>query len=273
MDWLTEPLSQGFMQRAMICGVLVGGLCAAVGVFVVQRGLSFIGDGLAHAAFGGIALGLLLDVSVDHSHWVALPFTVFVALGIAFVLRSGRLGGDVATGVFFSVSFALGVLFLGLRPPDAPIVSIETILFGSILAVSPTDLYVVAGVTAASAAILLGTWTRLAYSTFDKDLAQLSGVPVALLDYTLLALTAVIIVVSVKTVGVVLVSSFIVIPAAAAGLIARSVVRMTALAVTLGIAGAGGGLIASFHLDVASGATIILGLGAMFFFALIIARR
>ena len=114
MSWFLEPFMQGFMVRAMIAGVIVGGLCAMIGVFVVQRGLSFLGDGLAHAAFGGIALGLLIGVSVDHVTWVALPFTVLVALGIGYVLKRGKLRGDVATGVFFSVSFALGVLFLGI---------------------------------------------------------------------------------------------------------------------------------------------------------------
>ena len=272
MDWLAEPLSQAFMVRAMVCGALVGGLCASIGVFVVQRGMSFIGDGLAHAAFGGIALGLLLDVSTNAATWVALPFTVFVALGIGWVLRSGRLGGDVATGVFFSVSFALGVLFLGLRPPDRPMVNIESILFGSILAIGEQDLIVVAFVAGATALVLLATWTRLAYATFDPALAKLSGVPVAALDYMLLALTAVVIVVSVKTVGIVLVSSFIVIPAATAGLLARSLTRMTLGAVTMGVLGSVLGLFASYHLNVASGATIILTMGLGFTIALL-ARR
>jgi zinc transport system permease protein len=273
MDWLSEPLSQGFMVRAMICGAMVGGLCAAIGVFVVQRGMSFIGDGLAHAAFGGIALGLLIDVSTDAATWVALPFTVVVALGIGWVLRSGKLGGDVATGVFFSVSFALGVLFLGLRPPDRPMVNIESILFGSILAIGERDLLVVGVVAGVTAIILLATWSRLAYATFDPALAQLSGVPVAALDYMLLALTAIVIVVSVKTVGIVLVSSFIVIPAATAGLMARSLTRMTLGAVPMGTLGAIGGLFASYHLNVASGATIILTLGLGFTLALVARRK
>lgn len=272
MDWLTEPLSQAFMVRAMVCGAMVGGLCAAIGVFVVQRGMSFIGDGLAHAAFGGIALGLLLDVSTNAATWVALPFTVVVSLGIGWVLRSGRLGGDVATGVFFSVSFALGVLFIGLRPPDRPMVNIESILFGSILAIGEEDLVVVGIVAGATALVLIGTWTRLAYATFDPALAKLSGVPVAALDYMLLALTAVVIVVSVKTVGIVLVSSFIVIPAATAGLLARSLTRMTLGAVVMGVVGSTLGLFASYHLNVASGATIILTLGAGFIIALVAKR-
>ena len=172
MDWVVEPLSQAFMMRALICGAVVGGLCAAIGVFVVQRGMSFIGDGLAHAAFGGIALGLLLDIETANATWVALPFTVAIALGIGWVLRTGRLHGDVATGVFFSVSFALGVLFIGLRPPERAVVNVESILFGSILAVGETDLWVVTGVAAAAALVLALTWSRLAYATFDPELRK-----------------------------------------------------------------------------------------------------
>jgi zinc transport system permease protein len=273
MDFLTEPLSLPFMRAALIAGALLGALCASIGVFVVQRGLAFIGDGLAHAAFGGIALGLLLDVAVENATWVALPFTVVIAIAIAFVLRRGTIGGDVATGVFFAVSFALGILFLGLRPPDAPVVSVESILFGSILAISPEDLVLVIGVAAVVAVVFLFTWTRMAYATFDPELARLSGVPVAALDYTLLALTAVVIVVSVKTVGVVLVSSFVVIPAAAARLVSKNLARMTFLALTLGSTGAAVGLLLSYHLDVASGATIILLLGLSFGVAVVLRRR
>ena len=273
MDFLLEPFAQSFMIRAMVAGMIVGGLCAMIGVFVVQRGLSFIGDGLAHAAFGGIALGLLLGVTVEHSTWVALPFTVLVSTGITYVLRRGNLRGDVATGVFFAVSFALGVLFLGLRSSSAQPVNVESVLFGSILAISENDLMVVALVAVATTIVLATAWSRLAYATFDPELAALSGVPVAALDYMLLALTAVVIVVAVKTVGIALVSSFVVIPAATARMLGRTLARVALLAVSIGVGGAGLGLVLSYHLNVASGATIILTLGALFCLALAVRRK
>ena len=273
MSWLTEPLANEFMVHALLAGVIVGGLCALVGVFVVQRGLAFIGDGLAHAAFGGIALGLLLDVEMENATLVALPFTVMVALGIGYVLRRGGVRGDVAVGVFFSVSLALGVLFLGLRPPEAPPVNIESVLFGSILAIGNDDLWLVAGVALTTTALLGLTWSRLAYITFDPELARLSGVPVAPLEYMLLAITAVVIVVSVETVGIALVSSFIVIPAAAASMLGNTLSRVAAISVLLGVGGAAVGLLSSYHLNVASGATIILTLGALFALSLLLRRR
>jgi zinc transport system permease protein len=273
MEQLLEPFTVSFMLRALAAGTIVGGLCAMIGVFVVQRGLSFIGDGLAHAAFGGIALGLLLGVAVERMTWVALPFTVLIAAGITYVLRRGSLRGDVATGVFSAVSFALGVLFLGLRPSDAQPVNVETVLFGSILAISPDDLFMVAFVGALTAVLLALTWGRLAYATFDPDLAALSGVPVAALDYMLLSLTAVVIVVAVKTVGIALVSSFVIIPAATARMLGRTISRVALAAVTIGVVGAAIGLVLSYHANVASGATIILTLGVIFIVTLLVRRR
>jgi hypothetical protein len=141
IDWLVKPLSYPFMQRALIAGLAVAAVCAVIGVFIVQRGLAFLGDGLAHAAFGGIAIGLYMGASVEHAVWIAIPFTAAIALGIGFVLRRTTLRGDVATGVFFSFSFALGVLFLGLRKASDRQIDVESLLFGNMLAVAPEVLH------------------------------------------------------------------------------------------------------------------------------------
>ena len=269
MDVLLEPLAQGFMQRALLAGTLVGATGALLGVFVVQRGLAFLSDGLAHAAFGGIALGLLLGAGIDGSLWVALPFTVLVSLGISAVRRRSGLGGDAITGVFFAVAFALGVLFLGLRSPSAPAINVESLLFGSILAVSPDVLRAMALLTGITIVLVVAFWSRLAYATFDPELAAIAGIRVAALDRMLLALVALAVVLGVKTVGVVLVSAFIVIPAATARLLGGTFARSAGLAVAIGVLGSAVGLVASYHLNVASGATIILTLGAGFFLALL----
>jgi zinc transport system permease protein len=239
---------------------------------VVQRGLAFLSDGLAHAAFGGIALGLLLRADTEHAIWIAVPFTVAVALGIAAVKRRGRLSGDAATGVFFAVAFALGILFLGLRDPGAPPVNIEALLFGSILGISDGVLRGMLTAAAATVAVLAWAFTRLAYASFDPELATVAGVPVAALDRVLVALVALVVVLGVKTVGVVLVSAFIVIPASTARLLGGSFAGMALKALALGVIGSAVGLIASYHLDVGSGAMIILVLGAAFFAALALRR-
>ncbi|HVK89194.1 MAG TPA: metal ABC transporter permease, partial [Kofleriaceae bacterium] len=236
MSWLLAPLAYDFMQRAMIAALAVAAVCAVIGVFVVQRGLAFLGDGLAHAAFGGIAIGLYLGASVDHAVWIAIPFTAVIALGIGYVLRRTQLRGDVATGVFFSFSFALGVLFLGLRTAQDRQVDVESLLFGNMLAVTPEVLIVVVLVAVVALVLTMLLWSRLAYAIFDPELAAISGVPVAVLEYLLLVETAVVVVVAVKTVGVVLVSSFVVIPAAIARLLVRTLARATALALVIGVA-------------------------------------
>jgi zinc transport system permease protein len=241
-------------------------------VFVVQRGLAFLGDGLAHAAFGGIAIGLFLGASVEHAVWIAIPFTAMVAIGIGFVLRRTSLRGDVATGVFFSFSFALGVLFLGLRTAHDRQVDVESLLFGNMLAVTPQVLHVVLVVAAIALVITTVLWSRLAYVIFDPELAAISGVPVAVLEYLLLAQTACVVVVSVKTVGVVLVSSFVVIPAATARLIGSSLARTTIAALAIGVIGTIVGLFASYHLDTPAAATIILLHCLGFAIALVVTR-
>ncbi|HTR50953.1 MAG TPA: metal ABC transporter permease [Kofleriaceae bacterium] len=258
IHFFADPLHFAFMQRALVAGLAVAAVCAVIGVFIVQRGLAFLGDGLAHAAFGGIAIGLFLGASVEHAVWIAIPFTAAVALGIGFVLRRTSLRGDVATGVFFSFSFALGVLFLGLRTASDRQIDVESLLFGNMLAVAPEVLEVVVAVAVLALVLTVALWSRLAYAIFDPELAAISGVPVAVLEYLLLAETAVVVVVAVKTVGVVLVSSFVVIPAATARLVGSTLARATALALAIGMLGAAVGLFVSFHLDTPTAATIIL---------------
>lgn len=269
LDFLAE--SQ-IMQRALLAGLATAAMCAVIGVFVVQRGLAFLGDGLGHAAFGGIAIGLFLGASVEHAMWIAIPFTAAIAIGIGFILRHTQLRGDVAIGVFFSFSLALGVLFLGLRAATDRPVSVESLVFGSLLGVTPQVLTIVVVVAVTALSVTLLLWSRLAYAIFDPELAAISGVRVALLEYLLLAQTAVVVVVAVKTVGVMLVSSFVVIPAATARLVGTTLARVTAIAVLIGTLGAGIGLIASVHLDTPSSATIILIHCACFAIALIVNR-
>jgi zinc transport system permease protein len=269
VDLLLEPLAHGFMRRALLAGVLLAGVASLLGVFVVRRGYALLADGLAHATFGGIALGLFLGASSDRAIWAALPFTTGVAVAIDTVRRKSRLSGDVATGIFFTVSLAFGILLLGLRSPQAEPVNVEALLFGSILAVSAEVLLAVGTVTALALAGLVVYGRRLAYVFFDPELAALAGVPVAALESLLLCLVALVVVVGVKTVGVVLVSAFVVIPAATASLVGRSFGAVATFALLFGVGGTVLGLLASYHLDVASGATVILTLASGFFLTLL----
>ena len=246
------------MQRALVAGVIVGALASYYGVFVVQRRLSFLGVGLSHAAFGGVALGLLLEVN---PLWTALPFTVAVALGITAVTHAGTVSGDTVIGVFFAAALALGVVLLTFK--QSYTTDAFTYLFGSILAVRRSDLWILGGI----ALLAVGTaplWGRWAYATFDRDLARADGVPVQRDDYLLAGLLAVTIVAAVKVVGIVLAAAFFVIPAAAARLLTGTFRDMTILAIAVGSSTALVGLAGSYGLDLPSGAAIILVQAAVF---------
>ena len=262
-----EILSLPFMQRALVAGILVGFLASYYGVFIVQRGLGFLGSGLAHAAFGGVALGILLN---SEPLWTAVPFTVLVAVGITWVKDKTNLGGDTTIGIFFSVSMALGIIFIFLKrqyTSDA-----FTYLFGSILSVTTADI-IVPIILIIITIILFPFWKRWAYSSFDRELAQADRIPVQFDDYLLTILIAVTIVVSIKVVGIVLIAAFLVIPPAASRLLNKSFSKMTLVSVIIGIVTALVGLWISYYLDVPSGATIILLQAAVFFTVMIIKKK
>lgn len=264
---LIEALKMPFVQNAFIAGFLVALAAGYYGAFVVQRGMSFLGDGLAHAAFGGVALGLLLNMS--EPLYVAAPFTLAVALGIMWIRDKTTLGSDTAIGVFFALSVALGVVFISMRQQYT--VDAFNYLFGSIILISRSDIWTAAGL-AFVAACSSALWPRWAYATFDREIAQTDGLRVSLEDYILVGLIAVTVVVAVKLVGIVLIASFLVIPAASSRLISRSFAAMTLYSMAFAGVSAVIGLAASVLLDFPSGATMILAMSGLFFCALVFSR-
>lgn len=255
------------MQRALVAGILVGFLASYYGVFIVQRGLGFLGSGLAHAAFGGVALGILLNAE---PLWVAVPFTVLVAIGITWVKDKTKLGGDTTIGIFFSVSMALGIIFIFLKRQYSS--DAFNYLFGSILSVTLLDI-VVPVILIIITLFLFPFWKRWAYSSFDRELAQADRIPVQFDDYLLSILIAVTIVVSIKVVGIVLIAAFLVIPPAASRLMNKSFSKMTVVSVIIGISTALVGLWISYYMNVPSGATIILLQAAVFFVVMIFKKK
>jgi len=255
-----------------------------LGTFVVQRRLSFLGDGLAHSAFGGMGIGALAVVTfgvveagggwLRHPLWVALPFALLTALGIAYVRDRTDLSSDTAIGVFFAVAVALGVLAFSRIPPDVNLgFNVMDLLFGSILAVRTTELTAIV-VAAVVVVVTLGfVWGRLAYATFDDELARTDGVRARRLEYLLFVLAAVVVAVSAVVVGIVLMAAYLVIPAAAARLWSRSLAGTSARAVVIGMATTLVGVVASFYLDAPTGSAIILTQAAVFVAAIVLRRR
>lgn len=248
-----EILSYTFMQRALVASVLIGTVCAVIGVYVVLKGMAFIGTGIAHASFGGVALGFLLGWPVLLT---AALFSLAGAVGIGMVSRRGHVREDTAIGIYFSASMALGVLLVGLLRGYN--IDLFGFLFGSVVAVSRQDLWL-SGILGLGVLIVIGAlYKELMFITFDQEMAEVVGVPAVPLYYLLLALIALSIVISIKVVGVILVEALIVIPAAAAYQLTSDFRRLMAIAVGIGVVSAVAGLFLSYSLDVASGATIVL---------------
>lgn len=257
-----------FMWRAVVAGALIGGACGVVGVYVVLRGLSFIGAGIAHAAFGGVAIGVLLGLP---PYLTAGLFSLAVALGIGYTSRRGVVREDVAVGILFSASMALGIFLLGFIPGYT--VDLFGYLFGSIIAVGPEELWTTLGL-ALVVFVLVGLFQKefLAIS-FDPEMAQVAGLSVGVFHNLLLCLMALTVVLSLRVVGVVLVAALLVAPAATAYQLTQDFRRMMAYSAAFGVGEAVGGLILSFYANTAPGATIVLLATAVFGVALALSPR
>ncbi len=255
-----EALTLSFMQRALVAGALVSVLCGLLSVFVVLRRLSFIGVGISHSAFGGIALGYLVGIPYTAS---AIAFSSAVALLIGFINRRGRLHEDTAIGIFFALTMALGVFFIGISRKYN--VDLFGYLFGNILAITRGDLILVLAATPVLLLLLGAIFKELLFLSFDEEVAAASGIPVAAVYYLFLLLMAVAIILTIKVVGIILVSALLVLPAATARQLTRNYRVLSLLSVVLAVFSVVAGLFLSYSLDLAPGATIVLLAGTLFF--------
>ena len=267
-DLILHPLAFGFMQRALIASVLVGALTAMVGCFVVLKGLAFIGDAVSHAAFPGVVLAFLLKLPIYPGAIVA---SVLTALGIGWVSRRAALRLDTAIGVIFAGTFAAGVLMMSTI--KGYVGDLMSFLFGNVLAVTPSDLLVVALLTLLVLGAILATYKELLFATFDPQGAQAAGYPVGLFEYGLLVLVALAIAVSIQVVGIILVVAMLVTPAATAQLLTARFDHLLFLAVALSVAESIVGLYVSYYGNLASGATIVLVQTAIFLVVLALSPR
>jgi manganese/iron transport system permease protein len=265
---LLDPLAYDFFLRALVAAALVGLACAVVGTFMVLRGFAFMGDALSHAAFPGVVVAYLLRGPFYLGAAVA---AVATALAIGWVSRRGGLRSDTAIGVLFAGMFALGVFLFSLIPNYVG--DLFGFLFGEVLGIGVGDLIALVLLTASVLAVVAVLWKELLYSTFDPLGAAASGLPVERLDYLFLALIALTIVVSLQSVGIILVVAMLVTPAATAQLVTRSFGRLVATSAGIGVLAPIVGLYLSFWVNSATGATIVLVETAVFAITLGLARR
>ena len=263
MNYITEPLSYPFMQRALVEVLIVGTLCGLVGCFVVLRGLAFIGDALAHAVFPGVVLSYLAGQSIMIG---AFAFGTITAIGIGLLARSRRVSEDSAIGVIFAAFFALGVVIISRQGGCRK--DLGSLLFGNILGVSSSDVWATLAVAVVVIAILLALLKEFTLVAFDPTMARAAGYPVFALDVLMLLLVSATIVVSLQTVGNILILALIVTPPAAARLLTDRLGRMMLASVGIAVGSGITGLFISFHAATAGGATIVLTATGVFLLAL-----
>lgn len=264
---MIEIFNLEFMQNAFMAGTMLSLVLAVVSFFIVLRRMSFIGVGVAHSAFGGVALGALLGISPTLT---AIGFAVAISNAIGYIGKQGKLSTDTAIGIFFSLSMALGVIFIGMS--DQYNVDLFGYLFGNILAITRRDLIIIAVLGALVLISITLFFKELLFVAYDREVAFVSGMPVTFLDHFFLTILALSVVISMKVIGIVLVSALLVIPGAAASQLTRRYVSMIAVAIIVALVSTIGGLFISYYADLASGATIVTLAAVIFFLTFAFSR-
>ncbi len=250
---LVDPFHYEFFQKGLLAAILAGALCGLIGVFITLRGMSYIGHGLSHAIFGGYAAAPLLGVPVVLG---AGLWGLGSALAINAVARSRRIGADAAIGVVTTASFALGVALLTRFGNKGP--SFDALLFGSILGVSSSDLWLLVLALAFAAAVFTVLYRQFLFSSFDPEVADVSGVSVKRMDALLMVVLSLSILATLQIIGVTLVAATLVIPAVVARMCVDSFSRMLWLSTVLGAVAGAVGMYLAYQLRIPAGTTIVL---------------
>jgi len=267
MPWsfLPWPFDRTYMQLALLAGIVVGATAPLIGVFLVQKGLSLMGDGIGHVAVAGIGASLLLDTSPT---WTALVVAVAAALVIEFLRTRGSATGDLALALVFYGGIAAGVV---LASRSATNTNLQPYLFGSILTATADDVWTVIGLGAVIAIAIAFTGRALLAVVLDEDSARVAGIPARTLNTMLAVLTAVTVVMAMRIVGVLLIAALMVLPVATSRLLARSFRATLIGAVAVGLVSAVLGLFAARQWALAAGGAIVLVSAALFALASIVA--
>ena len=253
MDWLLDPLQFSFIIRALIAAVLVGILCPILGTYVILRGMAFFGDALAHTILPGVVIAFLLGLPLAIG---ALIVGILTALGIGFLTEKGALKEDTAIGIIFVGMFALGIALLSASGNYT--IDLAHFLFGNLLGVSTTDLWVILGLGTAVLLTVYLFYKEFLLISFDPILAATLRLPASFFRYLLLVLIAVTIVTSLQVVGITLALAMFITPAAAASLLTQRLPPMMGIAAGIGAFSSIAGLYLSFYLNIASGAAVVL---------------
>lgn len=243
-----------FMRRALVAATLVGLVAPLIGVFLVQRRLALLGDGMGHVALTGVGLAFLLGTAPIPTAMVAAVVGAFL---IEFIRYRSRTAGDVALALLFYGGIAGGVLFASLAPGRAAS-SLNSYLFGSLSTVSATDLWTLGALCLGVIAVIAVLGRELFALSLDPDIAAVQGIRVRTMSTLMAILAAVTVVVGMRVVGLLLVSAIMIVPVAAAQQVSRSFRATAALAIVIGVFSSVSGLVGSFYVEVPPGPSIVM---------------
>lgn len=259
MESLLVPFQFEFFRNGLVAAVLVGGLCGLIGVYVVLRGMSYIGHGLSHAVFGGAVLSYVMQ----WNFYLGAGLWGFIAaLLINQTTRRYRIGADAAIGIVTTASFAFGVALISRVRKFTT--NFEAALFGNVLGVTTQDVAIITLVSVVTLALVLFFYKELLFVTFDREVAYVYGIRVEWIDSLLSLILAAAIIVSMQTLGVTLIAAALVIPPITARLLTDNFGKMMLVSALVGALCAAAGMYLSFLVDMASGAAIVLVLAGVF---------
>lgn len=262
MTFIEAVMQYGFLQKALITSVMVGIICGVIGCFIILRGMALMGDAISHAVLPGVALSYALGINFFIG---AVVTGVLTAIGIGYISQNSRIKNDTSIGIVFTAAFALGIILITFMKSSS---DLYHILFGNVLAVRPSDMWMTLAIGIIVLAGVYFFYKELLISSFDPNMSQAYGLPNKLIHYFLMTLLTMVTVASLQTVGIILVVAMLITPAATAYLLTDSLWKMIYLSAGFGAVSSVFGLYISFKYNLASGATIVLTATLLFIIAL-----
>ncbi|MEC9271764.1 MAG: metal ABC transporter permease [Chloroflexota bacterium] len=264
IDTIIEPWEFVFMQRALLAAAFAALVCSVVGVFVVLRGMAFMGDAVAHSSLAGMSVAYLFGGSI---FWGAFAWALPASLAITFISRRANLRLDTAIGIIFASGFAVGIILMS--QVNNYTADLFGLLFGNVLGVSWGEILLIGLVAGGVLLVIAAFYKELLFTAYDATMSAASGIPVRFIQYLLPLLVGVTTVASLKAVGIVLVLALLVTPAATAALVARRLPGIMAFSVLAGLISTVAGLYLSFHADLPTGPSIVVVASGLFLAAMI----
>ncbi|MBU8712875.1 MULTISPECIES: metal ABC transporter permease [Brevibacillus] len=267
MEFLHAIGQYDFLQKALFTSVVVGIICGVIGSFIILRGMSLMGDAISHAVLPGVALSYAFGINFFLG---AVATGVLTAIGIGYVSQNSRIKNDTAIGILFTSAFALGIIMITMLKSST---DLYHILFGNVLAVRPSDMWVTVGIGVIVIVTVYAFFKELLLTSFDPTIAAAYGLRNNLIHYLLMTLLTMVTVASLQTVGIVLVVAMLITPAATAYLLTDRLSVMIFLAASFGVISAIIGLYFSFTYNLASGATIVMVATGLFLLAFLFSKK